>query len=86
MQLFHPVLAGWFCCAQPLRVKVNLEVLAPGPRGEAAGWQPVKIPKGVRALVVLNLQVRGRGVTCSTAKQTGTHRIDCGAKQRGGGC
>ncbi|PNW80627.1 hypothetical protein CHLRE_07g325550v5 [Chlamydomonas reinhardtii] len=48
--------SGWFCCAQPLRVKVNLEVLAPGPRGEAAGWQPVKIPKGVRALVVLNLQ------------------------------
>ncbi|KAG2450538.1 hypothetical protein HYH02_005039 [Chlamydomonas schloesseri] len=48
--------SGWFCCAQPLRVKVSLEVLAPGPRGEAAGWQPVKIPKGVRALVVLNLQ------------------------------
>ncbi|KAG2440916.1 hypothetical protein HXX76_003769 [Chlamydomonas incerta] len=48
--------SGWFCCAQPLRAKVNLEVLAPGPRGEAAGWQPVKIPKGVRALVVLNLQ------------------------------
>ncbi len=49
--------AGWFCYAQPLRVKVTLEVLRPGPQGDTAGWQPVKLPRSVKAIVVLNLQV-----------------------------
>ncbi|KAG2493329.1 hypothetical protein HYH03_008464 [Edaphochlamys debaryana] len=48
--------SGWFCCAQPLNVKATLEVLRPGPAGESAGWQPVKLPYNVKALVVLNLQ------------------------------
>ncbi|GFR47198.1 hypothetical protein Agub_g8790, partial [Astrephomene gubernaculifera] len=52
---------GWFCCAQPLNLKVSLEVLRPGPGGDAAGWQPVKLSPDIRALVVVNLQSYGGG-------------------------
>ncbi|GLC73267.1 hypothetical protein PLESTF_001354100 [Pleodorina starrii] len=53
---FFSCTSGWFCCAQPVNLKVTLEVLRPGPGGEAAGWQPVKLPSNVKALIVLNLQ------------------------------
>ncbi|GIL44550.1 hypothetical protein Vafri_2081 [Volvox africanus] len=53
---FFSCASGWFCCAQPVNLKVTLEVLKPGPGGEAAGWQSVKLPSNVKALIVLNLQ------------------------------
>ncbi|GLI65507.1 hypothetical protein VaNZ11_009056 [Volvox africanus] len=53
---FFSCTSGWFCCAQPLNLKVTLEVLKPGPGGETAGWQSVKLPSNVKALIVLNLQ------------------------------
>ncbi|GIL75862.1 hypothetical protein Vretimale_5572 [Volvox reticuliferus] len=53
---FFSCTSGWFCCAQPVNLKVTLEVLKPGPGGEAAGWQSVKLPSNVKALIVLNLQ------------------------------
>lgn len=49
--------SGWFCCAPPLCNKVEVEAQAPrGPDGAAGEWRRVKVPRSVRALVLLNLQ------------------------------
>lgn len=53
---FFSCTSGWFCCAQPLNIKVKLEVLAPGPAGSPPQWTAVPLPPNVKALVVLNLQ------------------------------
>jgi len=50
---FFSCSSGWFCCTRSLRSKVKLQARV---AGKDDSWQDVKIPRAVKALVVLNLQ------------------------------
>lgn len=65
-------LSGWFCCAQPVNLKVTLEVLTAEHASEVPDWQPVNLPSNVKALIVLNLQVPFRGGGARRACSRGT--------------
>ena len=51
------LLPGWFCGAKPVVRKAKLSILPPGSNT----WTEVKLKDDVRAIVLLNLQVRAFG-------------------------
>jgi hypothetical protein len=45
---------GWFCCTKPISSRASLAIQTPG----SPAWRDIHVPDDVKALVILNLQVR----------------------------